>query len=584
MRTRTKIICTIGPAVNELDKIFELIEAGMDVARINFSHGSHSEHGETIKKLKIAREKCGRPLAILLDTKGPEIRVAKVYNDEIEVKENDHFFIVREWKNKNDIAVVPFDAFSTVQEGMTILIDDGYIISRVIKKEAHRFEIEVKNAGVIKSRKGVNIPEAEVNLPPLTENDVEDLKFGCKNGVDLIAASFIRSAENVLAIKKLLLEEGCPDIPVLAKIENMQGVANFDSILEVADGIMVARGDLGVEVNLGLVPKLQKMMIKKCYRAYKPVVTATQMLESMIHNPRPTRAEVSDVANAIYDSSTAVMLSGETAVGKYPVQVVGHMKNIIKHTEEDFDYVGFFNHSARTDFNDISTSVAIAAVKTAYSAGAKAIFAYTTSGFTARLISSLRPSIPIIALSRHEKSYHQLALQWGVVPVFCNHCDSEQEAFGIMSEYAQKAGIVSFGDLVVTTAGVPFGKKGSTNMMMVGSIGNILVRGAKGYGRKVEGEVYIDFSLKSCDLQKIRKKIVVIPRADESYLPVMREALGIVLQNQQGDTVSEKFAIDVARQYDLSLVVRAENAMSILSSGEIVVLDPKRSLIYKIKD
>lgn len=580
MHIHTKIICTIGPAVDSVEKMIELINAGMNVARLNFSHGTHEKHLETIKRLKEARAKTLQPLAIMLDTKGPEIRVGKLINDAVEVAPHNTIKIVREAK-RGEISIHPFEVLETVEVGMQILFDDGYIISKVVEKDTESVTIEILNEGVIKSGKGVNIPEADLNLPPVTENDVADLKFGCKHEIDIVAASFIRSAEHVLAIKKLLAEEGRPDIPIIAKIENMQGIKNFDAILEVADGIMIARGDLGVEINLGMVPRLQKMMIKKVYRAFKPAVTATQMLESMIVNPRPTRAEVSDVANAIYDSTSAVMLSGETAVGKYPVEVVKQMKNVIKHTEEDFDYLDFFNHRARIEYSDVSASVAIAAVKMAYNVGAKALFVYTSSGFTARLISALRPNKPIVALTSNKKTYHQLAIMWGVFPVFVENCQSEDEAFVVMSNFAKAQGLVIFGDLVVTTAGVPFGKKGSTNMVMVSNIGHILVRGAKGHGRKTEGKIIIVMSKKEVKPEDVKDKIIVIPRCDESYLSLMKEAAGVILQNQQGDTVSEKYATFVSKSFDISLLVRADNAISILADQDVVILDPKRGLVYK---
>ena len=324
MTIHTKIICTIGPSVNTLQKMIELIEAGMNVARLNFSHGTHSEHLQAIDNLKEARRRLKVPLAIMLDTKGPEIRIGKIKDGQLFLSSGHHWRLVREpvEGDAEKVNITPASVLDQVKEGTVILFDDGYISSHVIEITTDGVLVEIQNGGIIRSGKGVNIPNESLNLPAITETDIADIRFGCKHDIDIVAASFVRSPDHVLTIKKLLAEEKKSDILIVAKIENREGVQNFDSIVQVADGIMIARGDLGVEVPLSQVPKLQKMMIRKCYLAGKPAVTATQMLESMINNPRPTRAEASDVANAIYDSTSAVMLSGETAIGKYPLEAV----------------------------------------------------------------------------------------------------------------------------------------------------------------------------------------------------------------------------------------------------------------------
>lgn len=578
--TRTKIVCTIGPAVNTLEAMIELIGAGMNVARLNFSHGTHEEHAKNIANLKKAREMTGRPMAILLDTKGPEIRVGKIPGDALTVKPGMRLKIGRK-EGSDLIPIHPVEVLETVHIGMKILFDDGYIVSEVVAVGKEEALIEIQNAGVLKSGKGVNIPEARLNLPAMTEADVSDLKFGCLQDVDIIAASFIRSAHHILAIKELIAAEGKSDILVIAKIENKEGVENFDSIMQAADGIMVARGDLGVEMDLALVPKLQKMMIRKCYLACKPVVTATQMLESMISNPRPTRAEVSDVANAIYDSTSAIMLSGETAVGKYPIETVRRMKSIVREAEADFNYRLFFEQRSQHDYHDISSSVSLAAVKTAYSANARAIFAFTVSGGTARLVSRLRPEFPIIALTPNEKIYHQLSFNWGVIPVHCPNCTNTREAIATASSFAAKAGIISFGDVVVVTAGAPFGKKGSTNMMLVENIGEILVRGHKGFGPRVHGKVSIVLSPEGRDPESLSGRLVVITHCDNTFLPVLKQAAGVILQNHIGDSASEKYAALVAKTFEISVITRADGAMSVLQEGEEATLDPQRGLIYR---
>jgi len=462
----------MGPAVAAYDKILELIDAGMNVARINFSHGTHEEHGKVIQHLKKARDAKKVPLAIMVDTKGPEIRIGEIKNGAVAVKAKQKILLVKKEVvgDEKQISLTPPEVLDDVRKGMRLLFDDGYIIAKVVEVSAKGVMLELENAGTIKSHKSVTIPNAQVKLPAMTKQDVSDITFACKNDVDLIAASFIRSVDHVKQIKKLLSSQGKSDILVIAKIENSLGVQNFDAILEAADGIMVARGDLGVELPLEKVPGLQKMMIRKCLHVAKPVATATQMLESMINNPRPTRAEVSDVANAIYDSSSSVMLSGETAVGSYPVETVKMMKRIIREAEQDFSYKDFFAHQVALGFADVSTSIAGAAVRTAYSSDAKALFAFTSSGSTARLISRFRPQMPIFAMTPNEKAYHQMAFFWGVIPVKTEEKANVSEAIKTLSSFAVKTKLLKSKDLVVIVAGSPFWIKGSTNTLIVESI------------------------------------------------------------------------------------------------------------------
>ena len=472
MLTKTKIICTMGPAVNSYDKIIALMEAGMNVARLNFSHGTMEGHLEVIHLLKKAREEKKVPLAIMIDTKGPEIRLGLIPTGILDVFPGQKVQLVRK-KGEEGILMTPETVFSVLEIGMKILFDDGYIGAKVVEKTSLGVLVEIENAGVLKNNKGVNIPNVKVPLPAMTEEDKEAIAFGSRQGVDIIAASFIRSAEHVQEIKAFLASLGKSDIVVIAKIEDVQGVKNFESILSVADGIMVARGDLGVELPLYQVPSLQKMMIQKCYYAAKPVITATQMLESMIYNPRPTRAEVSDVANAIYDSTSAVMLSGETAMGLYPIETVKTMKSIVLEAEEKFLYREFFDKDFKEDFNNISFSVAQAAVKTAYSVTAKAIFVFTNSGLTARMMARFRPEVPIFALSPTKEAYHRMALLWGVVPVPSYNAQNIEEALSYVSAFAREKGVVKSGDTVLMTAGSPFGISGTTNMMVVEKIADL---------------------------------------------------------------------------------------------------------------
>lgn len=573
----------MGPAVAGLEKILALIDAGMNVARINFSHGTQKEHAVVIQNLKKAREMRKVPLAIMLDTKGPEIRVGMIKGGEMPVKAGQKLLLTRQQVEGSEkgIQITPALALDKLAPDDKVLFDDGYIISLVKEITSDGVIVEIQNPGALKSQKGVNIPDVDVDLPAMTEQDISDISFGCAQDIDLIAASFIRSADHVLEIKQLLLDQKKPDILVIAKIENRLGVKNFDSIIQVADGIMVARGDLGVELPLQEVPKLQKMMIRKCYQASKPVVTATQMLESMIKNPRPTRAEVSDVANAIYDSTSAVMLSGETAIGAYPIETVETMRNIIRESERDFNYRDFFNHEGRTDYNDVSFSVSLAAVKTAYSAGARAIFAFTNSGFTARLISRFRPEMPIIALTSNSKVFNQLAINWGVVAVDPTPAKNVQEAFAINSCFALKKGLAQYGDLVVVTAGSPFGITGSTNSMLVESIGDVIVRGHPMPGKKIHGKVALVIVPDETRKAHFKDKIVVISHCTEAYRPLLKSAIGIVLQNRHEDVDSELAAIEIARSLHIPILVRADSALALLHEGQLVTLDPERGIVYK---
>lgn len=580
---KTKIICTIGPAVNTVEKMIQLMEAGMNVARLNFSHGTHAEHLKSINDLKNARHRLNRPLAIMLDTKGPEIRLGKIKNGQITLHAGQRWKLLKESVegDETQVNVHPANILNQLELGTRVLFDDGYISSRVIEKMDDGVIVKLNNGGVIRSGKGVNVPNTHLDLPAITEKDIEDIKFGCREDIDLIAASFVRSAEHVLTIKKLLTEEKKPDILVIAKIENSEGVQNFDNIVQAADGIMIARGDLGVEVPLSHVPRLQKMMIRKSYLAGKPVVTATQMLESMINNPRPTRAETSDVANAIYDSTSAVMLSGETAVGRYPIETVDVMRSIIEEAEADFNYRAFFDQHAPLIYHDVPSAVTLATVKTAYSSNAKVIFAFTRGGSTARLLSRLRPKMPIIAMTALEKSFHQLAFNWGVIPFYNPDCKSIDEAFHRTSAFALEQHFVSYGDLVVVTAGTPFGVSGTTNMMIVESIGDVLVRGHIGYGQRIHGNVAIVLAPEAKAPYEVKDQILVIAKCDESYDHLLCEAGGIILQNHINDVTSEKYAKKAALNLGKPILLRADAACSILKEGQLVTLDPDKALVYK---
>lgn len=555
----------------------------MAVARLNFSHGTHSEHAETIALLHEARGRLGVPLAIMLDNKGPEVRIGQLASGVRHVRPGDHLHLIAgEVAGSDDqVPIRPGSVIESLHTGMTVLFNDGFISTRVIDVASEGVVVEVENEGDIATSKGVNIPDASLDLPALTERDIADLRFGCQHGIDIFAASFIQTADQVVSIKRLLAEEGAGGTMVVAKIESGSGVRNFDAILQVADGIMVARGDLGVEVPLAQVPALQKAMIRKCNAAGKPSITATQMLESMIERPRPTRAEASDVANAIYDSTSAVMLSGETAVGKYPIEAIRVMRRIIEAAESDFDYRNFFYRDRERLSDDVPSSVTLASLKTAYSAGAKALFVITSGGGTARLMSRLRPEMPILALTSSERVYHQLAFCWGTEPIFAPEIRSIEDAFQRISGYALERRFVEYGDLVVVTAGVPFGIVGSTNMMVVESIGDVAVRASKGHGEVAHGEVFVfDGIDRDLKLDLIDGKVLLMRSCSDQDLPFLKRAAGVVLENSPEDCESEKYLLLVSKALGLSAVVRAWAASKVLQEGQVVTLEPRRGLVY----
>lgn len=574
-------MCTIGPSTSSYEKLIELVRAGMNIARLNFSHGSHQEHLVVIERLKKVRDELKVPLAIMLDNKGPEVRVGQLPPPGIKVKKGDKLVLTEHPPYQpHHVPVNPYKALVNIEPKTRVLFKDGYIGSQVIEVTSEGIWIEIENEGLISTHNGVNIPGFALALPALTEQDYLDLKFGCENDVDLIAASFIRSADHVLKIKRYLKELGKSDILVIAKIENHQGINNFDSILQASDGIMVARGDLGVEVNLSQVPRLQKEMILKCFSEGKPAITATQMLESMIHNPRPTRAEVSDVANAIYDTTSAVMLSAESAIGQHPIEAVNILKEIIQDTEDYFNFKDFFYSRIQKNSSDIPSAITFATVNTAYATQAKAIFVFSSSGYTPRLISKWRSEIPIIVLTNNKKVYHQLALNWGIRPIFHPQFDSMKEAFKIISDYALENKIVSLGDVVIITAGSQFGVSGSTNMLLVESIGEVLIRAKAGHGESISDKVSILTTLDEGKVCPIRNKILVITRCDDSYLNFLKESKAIILENHPDDVESEKYALLVAKTLNIPVIVRAARASSILKEGQTITMDPQQCLVY----
>lgn len=466
---KTKIICTVGPATDRPDILEKMMRAGMNVARFNFSHGDYDTHEKRFRDVVAVREKLRLPVATMLDTKGPEIRLG-LFRDHkpVEIQTGAEYTLTtREVECDATVANVSFKGLpGDVTVGTRILINDGLVAMTVKQVGETDIVCTVTDGGVLSDRKGVNVPGVELSMPYLSERDMSDLEFGAKLGFDFIAASFVRSAADIAYLRKFTNALGWRNVRIIAKIENMDGVQNIDEIINEADGVMVARGDMGVEIPFEMIPSIQKRIIKKAYSAGKQVITATQMLESMITNPRPTRAEITDVANAIYDGTSAIMLSGETAAGAHPVESVETMALIAESTEGQIDYVTDFK-SVREENKSITNAISHATVTTAHDLGAKAIITVTKSGSTARMISKHRPQSMIVGCTTNETVCRQMSMSWGIVPLMCEEKKSTDELFSHAVEVAVKNGLVNRGELVVITAGIPLGVSGTTNMLKV---------------------------------------------------------------------------------------------------------------------
>ena len=530
---KTKIICTLGPSTDQEGVLRELVANGMNVARFNFSHGSHEEHLGRFEKLKAIREELGKPVAALLDTKGPEIRL-KDFKNGTEMLEAGQTFTLttREVEGTKEICSVTYkDLPQDVQPGGTIMLDDGLIMLRIEQVTDTDIICTVLNSGKIKTKKGVNVPGVHLSMPYLSQKDREDIIFGVQNGFDFIAASFVRTAQDVYDIRNLLNEYDS-NIRIIAKIENREGVNNIDSILSAADAVMVARGDLGVEIDFTELPGIQKDIIDRSFSFGKPIVTATQMLDSMMVNPRPTRAEISDVANAIYDGTSAIMLSGETAAGDYPVEALKTMSAIAERTENEEHYRPQRHAEIQISVSD---ATAHAACLTAKDVNAAAIVTVSESGNTARLLSKYRPKQPIIACVMDEQVQRQLSLSWGITSLLMGPAHSTDELIEMSTALAEKNGYLHNGELAVVTAGVPVGVSGTTNMIKIHMVGNCLATGV-GVGRGKTD--LVSASGKACvcrTLEEVKAKfrpgmVLVVPSTTNEMLGYVRDAAALVVE------------------------------------------------------
>ena len=574
---KTKIICTLGPASESEEVLRKLMLEGMDVARFNFSHGTHEEQLEKLNRVSALREELNLPVAALLDTKGPEIRLGKFENGKVELNKGDKFTLTtREVVGNKDIVSISYKGLTKdVKAGNRILLDDGLIELYINEVSDTDIFCTIENSGVISNQKGVNVPDVNLSMPFISQKDYEDICFGIEHDFDFIAASFTRTAEDILEIRKILEEKNSGHINIIAKIENMQGVQNINEIVRVADGIMVARGDMGVEIPMEEVPVLQKKIIRKVYQAGKQVITATQMLDSMMKNPRPTRAEATDVANAIYDGTSAIMLSGETAAGAYPVEALQTMVKIAERTEIDINYRRRFNEMGSGAINDVTNAISHATCTTGMDLNAAAIITVSKSGRTARMISKFRPTCQIIACTMSDTVYRQLNLSWGVRPIIIHERGTTDDLFETAVEAAQENGFVKQGDVTVITAGVPLGVSGTTNMIKVQVVGHILANGKGVNKQKVRGQLCVCHSKEDLFNHYQPGDIVVIQDTDNQMLEQLRTASGIVIEKGGFDA----HAVTVGLSLDIPVLIDVKNATDILKSGVFVNMDCENGVI-----
>lgn len=574
---KTKIICTIGPASEEVAMLTRLIQNGMNVARINFSHGRHEEHQKRIENIREAASITGSPTAIMLDTKGPEIRTGTLAQGKIKLEGGQEFILTnREVPGDEKAVQISYPALpQEVKPGDSILLADGLINLQV--KECSETDIlcQVINGGELGERKGVNVPGVRIQLPFLSEKDRLDINFGIEQGVDIIAASFVRKAEDILEIRRIL-EENNADPSIIAKIESQEGVDNLEGIIKVVDGVMVARGDLGVEIPAEEVPLVQKLIIEKCAHTGKVVIIATQMLDSMIVNPRPTRAEVSDVANAIFEGADAIMLSGETAAGKYPAEVVETMARIAQRTEDALPYQELLRRKRLQGSLTVTDAISYATCATAMNLGASAILTATRSGYTARMVAKYRPKSKIVAATPDEAVLKQMALVWGVYPVLIRDIEGTDALLDESINAALEKGCINKGELIVLTAGVPTGLSGETNLLKVHIVGDILVQGMGIGSTAPSGRAKIVLS--RADLDKIEEGDIVVTTNADSYMAPLLGRIRALVAEEGGLTSN---AAIMGLNANIPVIVGAQDASTIIKDGMLVTIDTPRGKVYK---
>lgn len=573
---KTKIICTLGPSTDDPAVLRELMKSGMNVARINMSHQDHASHLVRINMVKKMREELHLPVAILIDTKGPEIRLG-TFPEKVELHAGDRFTLTtKQVEGSNTVGSISFPGLpGDVNPGDRILIDDGLVELCVEKKTSTDIICTAVNGGAISSNKGINVPGIQLSMPFMSEKDRSDIQFACEVDADFIAASFTRRASDVLQIRQELERNNNHVIRIIAKIENAEGVSNIEEIIKVSDGIMVARGDMGVEIALEEIPSIQKKLIHLGYNAGLQVITATQMLDSMMKNPRPTRAEATDVANAIYDGTSAIMLSGETAAGAYPVESLKTMARIATRTEQDINYIKRFAIRDINEAPNVTNAISHATVTTAHDLGAAAIIAVSKSGATARMISKFRPACPIICCTTSETTQRQANLSWGVVPIMAEEKGNVDDLFEHAVDQATKAGLLTSGDLVVITAGAPLGISGTTNLLKVHLVGNILVQGKGATKYSVCGNLCVVKDEEEAEKNFRSGDILVIPQTSNNILNLLKEAAGIITE---APGLNSHAAI-VGMALEKPVLVDAKGATKILKSGTTCTMDAERGIV-----
>lgn len=578
---RTKIVCTIGPASEDVTTLKKIMENGLDVARLNFSHGDYDEHRERIKNIRKVASELGKEVSILLDTQGPEIRTKSFVGGKATLDRNEIVYVTMKdiEGTKERFTVTYKGLINDVEIGTFISLDDGLIQLEVLEidHEAEEIKTRVVNSGEIKDKKGVNVPNVHVNLPSLTDKDVNDIIFGIEENVDFIAASFVREAKDVLTIKKVLEDHNSEHIKIISKIENRSGVDNFNEILQASYGIMVARGDLGVEIPSAEVPLVQKELIHACNLAGKPVITATQMLDSMQWEPRPTRAEASDVANAILDGTDAIMLSGETAAGDFPVESVDTMNTIALQTETALDHEQLLKNRSRSISMTITDAISQSVTHTAQNLGVSAIITPTQSGHSARMVAKYRPKAPIIAVTFSKEVCRRLTLVWGVYPVLSKQAYTTDELLDVAVHKALNTNIISQGCKVIISAGVPVGVSGTTNMMKVHVIGNVLANGT-GVGRHYAyGNTIVTNNAEEANKRMKEGDLLVTYGTDKDMMPALEKAGGIV--TEEGGLTSH--AAVVGLSLGIPVVVGVQNACNVIKDGEDITIDAGTGAIHQ---
>ena len=578
---KTKIVSTLGPASSDLDTIVKLIEAGANVFRFNFSHGDHEEHLGRMNLVHEAEKITGKTVGFLLDTKGAEIRTTVqkegkihfVIGDEVRISMDDSIE-----GTKEKIAVTYPGLYDDVHEGGHVLFDDGLIDMQIEKKDDANKELvcKVLNEGTLGSRKGVNAPGVSINLPGITEKDSDDIRFGLDQDINYIAASFVRKPQDILDIRELLEEKHMEHVQIFPKIESQEGINNFDEILKVSDGLMIARGDMGVEIPAENVPLVQKSLIKKCNLAGKPVITATQMLDSMQENPRPTRAEASDVANAVFDGTDATMLSGESANGQYPVEAVSTMARIDMEAEKQLAKIGTYKID-NFDKTDVTETIGMAVATAAKNLGVKTIVAATESGHTAKMISKYRPDADILAVTFDERTKRGLMLNWGVYPTVTEKPTTTDEMFELATKKAVELGFAKEGDLILITAGVPVGERGTTNVMKIQLIGSKLVEGQGVGSRSVVANAVVAKTAEEAIANAKDGMVLVVPTTDKEFMPAIEKASALVVED--GGLTSHAAVVGIAK--DLPVIVGAKGATSAVKDGEVVTVDSRRGIVYR---